>query len=191
MLSVLEITEYRAYSDLRYSFISKKLRRGGNMKTVCKKISMLALCVLMSVAMALAVPKGHGNGNGNGNGNGKGKGNKHHEEAQAAVVDTSVGVAIFVGGDRDMIKHHFMSNRGSLPPGLAKRGGDLPPGLEKQLIRNGHLPPGLEKKLYPFPMDLERRLPPLRPGLTRGIIGGSAVILDSKTKVILDIFAVL
>jgi hypothetical protein len=157
------------------------------MKTAGRKISILALCVLMSAAMA--VPKDHGNGNGNGNG--KGKGNKHHEEAPAAVVDTSVGVAVFVGGDRDTIKHHFMADRGSLPPGLAKRGGDLPPGLQKQLIRNGHLPPGLEKKLYPFPVDLERRLPRLRPGLTRGIIGGSAVILDSKTKVILDIFAVL
>ena len=77
-----------------------------------------------------------------------------------------------------------------LPPGLAKRGGDLPPGLEKQLIRKGHLPPGLEKKLYPFPVELERRLPPLRPGLVRGIIGESAVILDNRTKVILDIFSV-
>jgi hypothetical protein len=154
------------------------------MNTVCKKFSILALCLLMSIAMALPVPKG-------GNGKGKGKEKKHQEQAPAAVVDTSVAVSVFVGGDRDLIRHHFTTNRGSLPPGLAKRGGDLPPGLEKQLIRNGHLPPGLEKKLYPFPVELERRLPPLRPGLTRGIIGGSAVILDSKTKVILDIFAVL
>jgi hypothetical protein len=149
-----------------------------------KKISMSVLIILMSVAMALAIPKG-------GNGNGKGKGHKHQDEEHAAVVDASAGVALFVGGDRDLIRNHFRNYQGSLPPGLAKRGGDLPPGLRKQLIRNGHLQPGLEKKLYPFPVELERRLPPLRPGLTHGFIGGNAVIMDSKTKVILDIFAVL
>ena len=148
-----------------------------------KKISLLALCAIASVAMALAIPKDHGNG--------KGKGKKDYEEAPAAVENNSAGVSIFMESDRDMIKHHYMSDRGNLPPGLAKRGGDLPPGLQKQLIRNGHLPPGLEKRMYPFPVELERRLPPLRPGLTHGFIGGNAVIQDSKTKVILDIFAVL
>jgi hypothetical protein len=153
------------------------------MNIICKKISLSALCVMISVAMALAVPKDHGNG--------KGKGKKHYDEAPAAVVDHVAGISIFTTGDRDMIKHRYLADRGSLPPGLAKRGGDLPPGLRKQLIRNGHLPPGLEKKMYPFPVELERRLPPLRPGLTRCFIGGNAVILDSKTRIVLDIFAVL
>jgi hypothetical protein len=83
-----------------------------------------------------------------------------------------------------------LPNPGSLPPGLAKRRGDLPPGLEKQLVRKGHLPPGLEKKLYPFPVELEHRLPPLQPGLVRGMIGGSAVIFNGNTRVVLDVFKV-
>ena len=153
------------------------------MKTACKKISMLAFCILMSFAIAMAAPKD--------NGKGKGKEKHNHKEGQVSAVNTSVGVSVFVGGDRDLIRSHYRSSREGLPPGLAKRGGDLPPGLQKQLIRNGHLPPGLEKKLYPFPVEVERRLPPIRAGLVRGIIGGNAVIYDKKTRVILDIFAVL
>jgi hypothetical protein len=73
---------------------------------------------------------------------------------------------------------------------LAKRGGNLPPGLEKQLRRKGHLPPGLAKKLVPFPVEVERRLPPLKSGLVRGLIQGRAVIYNLKTSLILDVFAV-
>ena len=77
-----------------------------------------------------------------------------------------------------------------LPPGLKKRGGDLPPGLEKQLRQKGHLPPGLEKKVQPFPVKLEETLPPLKPGLIRGVIEGRAIIFNSNTKLILDIFSI-
>ena len=156
---------------------------GGDMKAACKQILILALCILMSIAMVLAVPKN--------NGNGKGKAEQMHGGRQSVGVGASVGVSIFVAGDRNLIRNHYSSNQGNLPPGLAKRGGDLPPGLQKQLIRNGHLPPGLEKKLYPFPPELERRLPPLREGLSRGIIGVHAVIYDNKTRLIIDIFAIL
>jgi len=110
--------------------------------------------------------------------------NKSNASSAQAAVD------IFTVRDRDLIRNHFVNYSGSLPPGLAKRGGDLPPGLEKQLRRNGHLPPGLEKKVNPFPVELERKLPPLRPGLFRGFIEGNAVIVDRKTSAILDIFAV-
>ena len=89
-----------------------------------------------------------------------------------------------------MIRQYFHENAGSLPPGLAKRGGNLAPGLAKQLRRNGHLPPGLEKKVATFPVELEKRLPTLKPDLVRGVIDGRAVIFNSKTSVILDIFAV-
>jgi hypothetical protein len=123
--------------------------------------------------------------------NGKEKGKP--PEKDSISVSAHVQVDVFADSHRNLIRYHYVnfSNRGSLPPGLAKRGGDLPPGLEKQLRRNGHLPPGLEKKLYPFPLEMERQLPPLKPGLMRGVIGGSAVILDKNKSLILDVFAVL
>lgn len=67
----------------------------------------------------------------------------------------------------------------------------LPPGLAKQLRRNGRLPPGIEKKMVVFPVDLERRLPPLPPdcGCSRGLIDGQAVILNSRTRVVIDVLA--
>src|SRR5262245_859922 len=40
----------------------------------------------------------------------------------------------------------------------------LPPGIEKKLYRTGRLPPGWEKKVQPFPVVLERRLPPVCAG---------------------------
>jgi hypothetical protein len=146
-----------------------------------KKISIFIVFILISTSMALADPKGKG----------KDKENNHDSEDHGYGVSTRVDAHIFAGNDQDLIRNHFLVNRGGLPPGLAKRGGDLPPGLEKQLRRNGHLPPGLEKKLYPFPVELERRLPVLSPGLVRGMIGVSAVIMDKKTSVILDVFKVL
>ena len=97
---------------------------------------------------------------------------------------------MFIGRDREVIHDYYVVHPGSLPPGLAKRGGNLPSGLGKQLRRKGHLPPGLEKKIVPFPVAVERRLPPLRPGLVHGLIEGRAVIYNPKTSVLLDVFAV-
>jgi hypothetical protein len=152
------------------------------MKSACGKILILFV-LMVCVSMAFA---GHGNGRE------KGKEKLKHEDGRPASVRAHVDV--FFDSDRDMIRHHYAAYRDadyrSLPPGLAKRGRDLPPGLEKHLRRNGHLPPGLEKKLYPLPVEIEHRLPPLRSGLIRGMIGGSAVIVDKKTSVIVDIFAI-
>jgi hypothetical protein len=148
-----------------------------------KKVSISILCILISTSIVLADSKGKGKD--------KDKDKGYHSEDHGSGVSTSVGVYIFAGNDHDLIRNHFLVNQGGLPPGLAKRRGDLPPGLEKQLRSNGHLPPGLEKKLHPFPVELERRLPVLRPGLVRGMIGVNAVIMDKRTSVILDIFKVL
>jgi hypothetical protein len=147
----------------------------------CSKGLVLILCILISISTALPGSSGKGKG--------KGKGNR-----QSAKNSEEIGIQvtgnIFRESDRKLIVNHFRNNQEALPPGLAKRDGDLPPGLEKQLKRNGHLPPGLEKKLNPFPVELERNLPPLKEGLRRGIIGGMAVILDKKTSIILDTFSI-
>jgi hypothetical protein len=66
----------------------------------------------------------------------------------------------------------------------------LPPGLAKQLRRNGRLPPGLEKRIVPFPVEVERRLPPCPPGVFRGMLGGRAILYRGRTMTILDIAAV-
>ncbi|MFB3778517.1 MAG: hypothetical protein ACE141_12945 [Bryobacteraceae bacterium] len=119
---------------------------------------------------------------------GKGK-----EKAQRGQERTSAAVAVhvFAGPDITVLREYAASFRGNLPPGLAKRKGNLPPGLEKQLVRKGHLPPGLVKKIVPFPPELERRLTPLEPGYQRGFIEGRAVIFNSATRLILDVFVPL
>lgn len=95
---------------------------------------------------------------------------------------------VYSNQDREIIHDYYYGNgnRG-LPPGLAKRGGNLPPGLEKQLARNGTLPPGLQKRCQPFPVELERRLPPLPPDYSRVTIGANILIVNRKTNVIADV----
>jgi hypothetical protein len=85
-----------------------------------------------------------------------------------------------------VIQEYYRAYPGGLPPGLAKRGGDLPPGLAKKLRRDGRLPPGLEKRLVPFPVELDRRLPPLPPYYRRCFVGDRAIIYDQRTGGIID-----
>ena len=61
---------------------------------------------------------------------------------------------------------------------------NLPPGLAKK----DRLPPGLQKKMYPCPPDLEKRLPPPPPDCIHTIIGGSVVLLNRRTNVVLEVF---
>ena len=145
-----------------------------------KKMMAFVICLLLSTLVVSAAPKGKDNS----------KAKDHSGGDDSPGISARVSVDIFLEKDHEIIRNHFTANRGNLPPGLAKRDGNLPPGLEKQLRRNGQLPPGLEKKLNAFPVELEKRLPPLKPGLVRGMIGVSAVILNQKTSVILDVFKV-
>ena len=129
------------------------------------------LCIAL-LCSGLAFSQGKGNGKGKGKGSDGG----------------SASVQLSFGRDSEVIREYYHGvPESKLPPGLAKRG-DLPPGLAKQLKRNGHLPPGLEKKIYPFPVELERRLPPLPPDYGRAFIGGNAVIYNKSTSIIIDIF---
>ena len=65
----------------------------------------------------------------------------------------------------------------------------LPPGLEKKYYRTGHLPPGWEKRMEPFPVVVERQLPPLPNGYRRAFIDGYAVVYIPRTQVVVDVFA--
>lgn len=146
-----------------------------------KRAWLLGLLVFLAVSLAAAEPKN--------NGKKKGK-DSHSENKETHESVTKVHVGVFASGDHERIRHFYLPVKGNLPPGLAKRRGDLPPGLAKQLVRKGQLPPGLEKKLHPFPVELERTLPPLTPGTVRGTIGGHAVIFNESTRIILDVFKV-
>jgi hypothetical protein len=134
--------------------------------------------------------------------NGNGKKNKHNSqvEDQGNSEDhgkvgehggKSVSVQLVFGErDRQVIREYCSQPSSSLPPGLAKRGGQLPPGLEKQLRRNGQLPPGLQKKVERFPVELERRLPPLPANYARVYIGGRGLIVDAQFNIVdvIDLF---
>ena len=102
----------------------------------------------------------------------------------------SVSVQVLFGEhDREVIHAYCSQPNAGLPPGLAKRGGKLPPGLEKHLRRNGQLPPGLQKKVQPFPVELDRRLPPLPPNYVRVFLSGRGLIVDSRFN-ILDVIEI-
>ncbi len=173
------------------------------MKAFFKTSSILWLCALLSLSLGLAAQKGGVKAKGKDKEPQSIDRSDQAKERDRDRDDRGIGredrdrdrddrpaVKVFGRSDRDVIKRHLRTNRDSLPPGLAKRDGDLPPGLEKQLRRNGHLPPGLEKRLHPFPDDLERRLPRLREGLVRGVLGDRAVIMEQRTSRILDAFRI-
>jgi hypothetical protein len=111
------------------------------------------------------------------------------------IVGASGSVAVAGGGarvavafserDRQLIHEHYAGKRRKpLPPGLAKRE-HLPPGLERQLRKDGQLPPGLRRE--PLPYALESRLSPLPQGYARIVVGGSVVLENTGTRVVVDI----
>jgi hypothetical protein len=97
--------------------------------------------------------------------------------------DTSIDVRIS-DHDRALIREYYgkSGKHGKgLPPGLAKRNGHLPPGLAKR----DKLPPGLQGE--PLPRDLDRRLSPLPGSYVRVIVGQDIVLMDRKTRVMMDV----
>ncbi|HVX65261.1 MAG TPA: hypothetical protein VHA11_01590, partial [Bryobacteraceae bacterium] len=141
-------------------------------------LALVLLGTLILVPGVYAKKKDTGN-------NGRGHGNKkEYREEQYEGYG-------FRSEHRQIIYDYYDGGRQGLPPGLAKRGGDLPPGLAKQLRRNGQLPPGLEKRMVPFPVELERRLPPLPPHYRRCFIGDRAIVYDDRTRGIIDSLTVV
>src|SRR5262245_34605623 len=121
---------------------------------------------------------------GHGNGNGKGKDKDKHHREDRDDDDRHYRYSDRDGEIRGWYGHYHDDN---LPPGLAKRD-RLPPGLERQLAVRGTLPPGLRKKMYRCPEDLERRLPPPPPDCRHVFIGGSLVLVNTRSFLIVDVF---
>jgi hypothetical protein len=137
--------------------------------------------IFLLAAMVIALAPTQAN-----QGRGKGKGHDQgHEDSHEKEGSSRAHAVSFESVDRRVIVDYYRAQPSGLPPGLAKRG-DLPPGLEKQLRRNGKLPPGLQKKLVAFPREVEVRLPPCPPDVRRGMVGGVAVMWNSRTGLIVD-----
>jgi Ni/Co efflux regulator RcnB len=124
---------------------------------------------------------------GRGNGNGHNKHGDHDDDDRDRDRDGDRGRHGYNDHDRDEMRAWYRDHRGNLPPGLAKRD-RLPPGLERQLVARGTLPPGLRKKYQLCPPELERQLPPPPPDCRHVVIGGSLVLLNVKSFVIVDVF---
>jgi hypothetical protein len=95
-------------------------------------------------------------------------------------------VIVFSDSDRAKIREHYKMIRGgkTLPPGLAKKD-KLPPGLQRHIAKYGELPPGLEgRRLAP---ELEKTLSRLPDGFVRLQVGGDVILLNKKTRVVLDV----
>lgn len=131
-----------------------------------KRLIGLALSALLIAAVAAGADQ-------------PGKQKKNKNVKTASAVETRRGdaavAAHVVFGPRDiqLIRTHY-----------ATRYRNLPPGLQKKVARGGSLPPGWRKKLEPFPVALERRLPPLPAGYSRGVIDAHAVIYNSRGMII-------
>ncbi len=116
-----------------------------------------------------------------------------HPTYKGVSAEEAAGV-IFTEIEKRLIREYFGKPAGDggdgkgkskeMPPGLAKRD-ELPPGLEMQIQKNGTLPPGLAKR--DLPSDLTLKLPALKKGLERKIVGGDVVLLQTATGVVLDV----
>ena len=111
----------------------------------------------------------------------KGHGHSKHEDDQGEDAWERAPIArCFRPADREVIIHYYRRSPRDLPPGLAKK-----------LMRTGTLPPGWEKRLRPFPVVVERQLPPVCAYCCRGVIDNYAVVYDRRTRIILDVFALV
>jgi len=120
-----------------------------------------------------------------GNGNGHGKGHGKHNQDQ----DEDRGHGYYHVHEQEVVRAWYVNHASNLPPGLAKKD-RLPPGLESQLVTRGTLPPGLQKRVVPVPVELERQLPPPPPDCAHVFIAGSLVLLNRRSNVVVDVFAV-
>lgn len=118
-------------------------------------------------------------------GKGKGKGSADHGKSGGTTVQDIVeGVTTGVLGavlsdDERRIIHRWFGEH----PDSAKVK-ELPPGIRKKLARGGAMPPGIAMQVLPD--GLHRQLP-RRYGEHYEIIGADVVLVDTATRVIVDV----
>jgi len=94
----------------------------------------------------------------------------------------SSATLVISSSDRDIISRYYSHRQVKrMPPGLAKRD-QLPHGLAKR----DTLPRGLRERR--LPAELVRQLSPAPAGYLRVIVGRDVVLMNSKTRVVIDIY---
>jgi len=94
----------------------------------------------------------------------------------------SSAMIVISSSDRDIISRYYAHRKVKpMPPGLAKRN-QLPHGLAKR----DTLPRGLSERRLPG--DLVRQLSPAPTGHVRVIVGTDVVLMNSRTRVVMDIY---
>lgn len=136
------------------------------------------LAAVLAVSLAAATPAlAQGKGKDKGNGNpGKGSGTATEEVVEG--IAAGVLGAILTDDERRIIHRWF----GEHPDAVKAK--SLPPGIRKKLARGGAMPPGIAMQVMPD--DLYRQLP-RRYGRHYEIVGTDVVLIDTATRVIVDV----
>jgi len=146
-----------------------------------KSIASIAATALLAVIFAAGIPSEgvakNDKAKGVGQGNGQVKQNAQQENRLEDEVIDEVLDGIFGENDRTIIERYVREK------GIGTK--SLPPGIAKNLARGKPLPPGIAKR--GLPADLEGRLPKLRAGLERIIVGDDVTIVEEGTRVVVDI----
>ena len=100
--------------------------------------------------------------------------------AQQPGNGSSVSV-VFTAVERRLIADYYADPQHAGPASDRR----LPPGIAKKVARGGALPPGIAKRYLPD--DLERRLRPTPPGVTRVVMGSDVLLVEVATGLIYDV----
>lgn len=159
------------------------------MKKLGSMLTALAVALLLAMPLAAAAKKDKDEKE-----HGKGKSHKEHVEDREKEhevereVKGALGV-FFSTQHRDAIHDYYNRayvNRGSCPPGLAKKhNGCLPPGQAKKRYQINHALPSSVVPL-PIPWDLQRRLGPPPAGHEYGYVDGEVLLYQSVGKIVVD-----
>jgi Ni/Co efflux regulator RcnB len=140
------------------------------------RVSAAILAIFLAAAApALAQGKSKGKGADN---PGQGKDEITTEEVIEGVT-AGVLDAVLSDDERKIIHGYFHEH-----PDAVGKVKELPPGIRKKLARGGAMPPGIAKQALPD--GLHRRLPP-RDGQHYEIVGTDVVLVQTATKVIVDV----
>lgn len=137
--------------------------------------AVLLTVFLAATAPALAQGKGKGNGADN---PGQGKNGITSEDVIEGVA-AGLLHSVLSDDERKIIHGYFHDH-----PDAVGKVKTLPPGIRKKIARGGAMPPGIAKQALPD--GLHRRLPP-RDGQHYEIVGTDVVLVQTATKVIVDV----